>query len=103
MDERSLDNLLNLVYADHVRRIANDICCNSDHAINHVDDIEVIRDFISELVNCECPRGVRNAYIGQLCRVEWRINHLKTNVWRELICRMVTSMNGVENRFTEYI
>lgn len=93
-----MDDILNLVYADHIRRIANDRQCNVNTAFDHVDDIAVIRDFLSELVNCNFPQGARNAYIGRLCRAEWRLNELKTNSWKERIAKMVTSMNKVEDR-----
>lgn len=99
MAEHRMEALLNLVYANHARSIMNERHCTVDETFKHMDDIAVIRDFIKELINCDCPRGVRNAYVSQICNAEWRVNGLKTNIWREKICKMVTSMNRVEDWF----
>lgn len=51
-----MDNLLNLVYADHVRQIINERQCDIAESFSHLNDIKVIRDFIRELRNCDFPR-----------------------------------------------
>lgn len=93
-----MHNLLELVYANHVRELVNTRQCELKDAFNFVDDIRVIREFIRETVELRVERGARNAFISKLCNAEWRINEMKTETWKERVSEMVISMNRVENR-----
>ena len=97
----SMDNLLKLVYANHVREIMSERQCDVKHAFIHVNDIKAIRDFIRETVEFKIQRSARNAYISQLCNADWRRNELKTEKWKDSVSKMVTSMNRVEDWFNK--
>ena len=94
MDDR-MDNLFDLVYANHIRQCIE----NAEDAFDYVNDLEVIRDYISELKLCNISDSIRNTQISKVCRAEWRCQ--KTVTWKRKTLKMVQSMIRVENWLTK--
>jgi len=120
-----MDNVLNSVYAFHVRtkvmeltqhneeREHHNICLertkrfefieelnhNFENIINEINDGDVIKDWMSELKHMKIPETIKYMYSLKIRCIDWCETELKTDKWKNKIYKMTKSMLLVEDWF----
>lgn len=100
-----MNNILELIFANHLRGILTSDVTMSDvsirHALNSIDTLEVIKYYINEVNRSNVTEHVRYTHMWNVYSSEWRETILQTDKWFIKMCKMVRFMIHVENRFTE--
>jgi len=89
-----INNMLNLVYANHLHRVISSTTPEQCSIIEHFD---LCLDYINEINQCNIPECIRNAHVSKVCCVDWCETELKTSTWKTKIHKMTRSMLRVED------